>query len=130
MSRSRATKTAVFRALLGYIVRLLCTSADEHRTIGTSAPAALARALSRSVGGVPDEREGVFVAARSTAKIGVEPTRSELRSRKGQAHIIASSRLGTAVPAGANFDAAGEHAIVRLVLVSFVLVGDDLDVGG
>src|SRR3546814_18712485 len=74
-----------------------------------------AGAASPSVGGVPDDREGVVVVlAGGTAEIGVEPARPELGSGEGQRHIVVARGFAAPVPGGADLDPVRPYPVVGL----------------
>src|SRR3546814_13752187 len=74
-----------------------------------------AGAASPSVGGVPDDREGVVVVlAGGTAEIGVEPARPELGSGEGQRHIVVARGFAAPVPGGADLAPVRPYSVVGL----------------
>ena len=89
-----------------------------------------ASVMAASVRRIPNYgQQVVIVLACGAAQIAVEFFRAEGRIGKAETHIILSRRFRAANPSGTDFDAAAEHAIVRLLVGFLVGVGDDGDVG-
>jgi hypothetical protein len=73
------------------------------------ARACSARAGLSSIRRVPDHGEdAVVVLDRRVAKVGVEPSRSELGSRERQAHIVLAAGLAAPDSASTDLDALGD----------------------
>jgi len=78
---------------------------------------------------IPDDRENVIINSDRAPQIGVDSARAELGSSERKAYILASRSLGSARPAGTNFDVAREDAIVGLGVSGLAIVGFNQDLG-